>query len=554
MIQNYKPRGAVWTPHSIAELLVTWAVRSAHDSVLDLGCGEGVFLCETIRRLKNLGASSEQIAYQLLGTELDLDTFKKLQNKLEQALGRIPPYVYHNDFFKTEFPEKVEAIIGNPPYVRRWWLHNLDEIRYTISNTAKNFPRSTDLACYFVIHAIKFLKPGGRLALILSDSWLDMDYGENFKRFLLNHFHIHAIIGFEAKVFPNHLINTVLLLAEKLANTCQSNAQLRTTFLRWKTLPSPLDWDIVLSKGSPCASNILIKPQRDLKSTEPWSKLLYAPPAYFRLAKHPKLVPLQTLARTRIGFQSFCKRFYIIPAKSPWHIEPQYLKPLIYSPRDIAGPILTPSHSPKHFLLYCSKLPSELVGTHVLRYIKWGESQKITPRGRHQEVIGFHNSPRIQRANRQPWYNLVPELSRRGSWPVLLFRRLFKRYAVIWNQAGWIASENFIELQPRPGVDLLALLAFLNSSFAELLFQTHAHRYGGGVYNLNPGDIGGIPVLNILKLSENEKERLKAAYESFLLLGGRDRQVLDQVIANVLDLEISFIKDQRTKENLGVVI
>ncbi len=535
--KDYKPRGAVWTPQSIAELLVTWAVCSATDSVLDLGCGEGIFLCEATRRLRSLGAPAERIAYQLFGAELDQATYKRLQDKLEQSLGQVPPHVYLGDFFKAEFPH-VEAVIGNPPYVRRWWLNGLDEIRHIIADTAINFSRSTDLACYFVVHAAKFLKPGGRLALVLTDSWLDMNYGVNFKRFLLERFKIRAIIGFESKVFPEHLIKTVLLLAEKRNSALKGEAHSLTAFIRWKTLPPLWDLGAALSEDSPYATSVLFKLQSDLNPKESWGKFLYAPPTYFHLAQHPRFIPLHALAKTRIGFQSFCKQFYIVPARSSWSIEPQYLKPLIHSPKDISGPVLSQTQPPKRFLLYCDEPRNKLAGTRVLRYIEWGESQKIVPRGKDQEVLGFHNLPRVRRADRQPWYNLVPEVNRRGSWPVLLFRRIFKRYAVIWNQADWIASENFIELKPRPRVDLLSLLAFLNSSFAELIFQTHAHRYGGGVYNLNPGDVRGVPVLNILKLSENERARLATAYESFLLSEGRDRRALDQVIASILGLEV----------------
>jgi hypothetical protein len=428
--------------------------------------------------------------------------------------------------------------------VRRWWLSGLDEIRHIVADTAINFSRSTDLACYFVVHASKFLKPGGRAALILTDSWLDMDYGVNFKRFLISHFKISAIISFDARVFPKHLIKTVLLLAEKRDNAAESDPHSKTAFIRWKALPPPeaLCWDADLCNDSVHTANVLMKPRVDLKPIEPWGKFLYAPPVYYSLAAHPLLVPLGAIAKTRIGFQGFCKQFYIVPAESAWQIEQKYLKSLIHSPKDVSGPILSPAQSAQHFLLYCSVPKTRLVGTQVLRYIEWGESQRITPRGKAQEITGFHNLPRVKRANRQPWYNLAPELDRRGNYPILIFRRIFKRYAVIWNQAGWIANENFIELQPKLGVHSMALLAFLNSSFAELFFRVHAHRYGGGVYNLNPGDIGSVPALNIPKLSEKETARLAIAYESFILSGGRNRTVLDQAVAEILHIESTSLE------------
>lgn len=222
----------------------------------------------------------------------------------------------------------------------------------------------------------------------------------------------------------------------------------------------------------------------------------------------------------------------------------------IQSPTDSL--LLSLAQPARHFLLYCPVPKAKLIGTRVLRYIDWGEAQRITPRGKAQEITGFHSLPRVRRANRQPWYNLAPEVDRRGSYPVLIFRRLFNRYAVIWNQVGWIANENFIELQPRPGVQLVPLLGFLNSSFAELLLRVHAHRYGGGVYNLNPGGMGAIPVLNIPKLNEEQIAQLTAAYESFVLSEGEDREVLDRVVAKILEVPSSLLEDLETIEKLKV--
>lgn len=544
MAERDKSKGAVWTPQPIAELLVSWAIRSPAESVLDLGCGEGVFLLEAAKRLESFGASRDQICNQLFGTELDFNAYRKLQGTFKRLLGRSLPHVYRADFFKTDFP-KVDAVIGNPPYVRRWWLSDLDEIRHTVAETAINFSRSTDLACYFVVHASKFLKVGGRMALIITDSWLDMDYGVNFKRFLTSHFKIHAIIGFDAKVFPEHLIKTVLLLAEKRSGSQQRDVRSNTAFIRWKALPkeNKLCWSAEAPEDCSHHTSFVVKAQIELQPKEPWGKFLYAPPAYFRLADHPKMTPLHAVATTRIGFQSFCKRFYVVPAGSQWQIERQYLRPLIYSPKDSSKPVLSNAQPAKHYLLYCSEPKSKLSGMNILKYIEWGESQRIHPRGNTGEVIGFDNLPRVKRANRQPWYNLVPEVDRRGSWPVLLFRRIFKRYAVIWNEAGWIANENFIELKPRSGVHLSALLGFLNSSFAELLFRVHAHRYGGGVYNLNPGEVGSVPVLNIPKLSAQETAQLAGAYKSFIASEGRNREVLDQVVAEILNVEGLSLED-----------
>ena len=56
---------------------------------------------------------------------------------------------------------------------------------------------------------------GGRLALIVSDSWLDMRYGTAFKDYLLRTFRIRGMLGFQSQVFPDVLVRPVVILAEK---------------------------------------------------------------------------------------------------------------------------------------------------------------------------------------------------------------------------------------------------------------------------------------------------------------------------------------------------
>ncbi|MEM2027698.1 MAG: Eco57I restriction-modification methylase domain-containing protein [Candidatus Bathyarchaeia archaeon] len=67
---------------------------------------------------------------------------------------------------------------------------------------------------HFIMHAYSMLREGGRLGMIISDSWLQTDYGVDFGRFLLDHFKVKALIDISARVFPVPLIGTCIILLE----------------------------------------------------------------------------------------------------------------------------------------------------------------------------------------------------------------------------------------------------------------------------------------------------------------------------------------------------
>ena len=212
-----KRSGFVVTPEPIARELVRWAVRRTDDTVLDLGAGEGVFLVEAGRRLQELGVGGDRLAAAICGVEKDPARYGQTVSTLHQQFGVSFPGIRHADLFDCEFPQ-IAAIVGNPPYVRRASLDNIDEIHGRIIHNdllIGNIPRLADLYAYFLLYAERFLVSGGRLAVIISSSWLDTRSGEFLKHFLVSRFRLHAVVACEARMFEDALVKSVLLIAEK---------------------------------------------------------------------------------------------------------------------------------------------------------------------------------------------------------------------------------------------------------------------------------------------------------------------------------------------------
>src|SRR5947199_6600225 len=82
-----KSLGAYYSPQSLVEPMVSWAVTRADRSVLDPSCGDGVFLDTAARRLLDLGARPGQAASLLQGIDLNPDAARVTRERLSSELG-----------------------------------------------------------------------------------------------------------------------------------------------------------------------------------------------------------------------------------------------------------------------------------------------------------------------------------------------------------------------------------------------------------------------------------------------------------------------------------
>jgi len=208
-----KARGAFFTPPELSRYVAEWAVRGQDDLVLEPSCGEASFLLAAGQRLTALRGSAPDHG-QLAGVELH-------ERSAEQALALLreadlPAAVTTGDFF--HFPPRAcyDAVIGNPPYVR---YQNFSGIARAVSREAAlaQGVRLTGLAsswAAFTVHAALFLRPGGRLGLVLPAELLSVNYADEVRSFLMRRFGRVRLVLFKDRVFPEVQEEVVLLLAE----------------------------------------------------------------------------------------------------------------------------------------------------------------------------------------------------------------------------------------------------------------------------------------------------------------------------------------------------
>ncbi len=212
--RHRKARGAFFTPAAITAYLAAWAIRTPADHVLEPSCGEASFLLAAGARLRTLGAHADRLGGQLHGVEIHPASARQAARLLAEHGLRAAIEVV--DFFARAPAPVFDAVIGNPPYVRYQSFSGEARARAQLAALAAGV-RLTGLSsswAAFTIHASLFLRPEGRLALVLPGELLTVNYAAQVRRFLLQRFARVRLILFETRVFPGVLEEVVLLLAE----------------------------------------------------------------------------------------------------------------------------------------------------------------------------------------------------------------------------------------------------------------------------------------------------------------------------------------------------
>lgn len=204
-------------------------VRKKH--IIDNSCGDGVFLCEIVRRYINvclsIGLPKEETVLELEtyihGIEIDTSLCEKTIENLNKILKSYSIDTEINwdiincdamDF--VSFNNKMDYVVGNPPYCKVHDLgDNYDKVKqYHFANGGM-----TDLYLVFFEIGINMLNDKGKLGYITPNSWLTSNAGRNFRLSLVLNNNLRKIIHFgHKKVFKNADTYTCITILDKVGN------------------------------------------------------------------------------------------------------------------------------------------------------------------------------------------------------------------------------------------------------------------------------------------------------------------------------------------------
>jgi predicted helicase len=150
---------------------------------------------------------------------------KQLSSKVNKPLDRYFPTELNRIIpfnCEIEFPEVIseggfDVLIGNPPYFTIEGRRNNERtIYYSYLKESQNWKRffrsNSDIYYYFIIQSLKILKNKGYLGFIVGQYFLENDFADRVRKYVLDHALIEKIIhkgmNFQWK---KHLFNEIRL-------------------------------------------------------------------------------------------------------------------------------------------------------------------------------------------------------------------------------------------------------------------------------------------------------------------------------------------------------
>ena len=397
--------GQFYTSPDVVDLINAFCIRNADDRVLDPACGGGTFLVRAYYRKRYLTGitedtptTHEQLLDEIFG--VDIGAFPAQLATINLAVRHLSdqgnyPLVARANFFDAQagIPlydvpltgdstrsialEEVDAVVGNPPYIRQEGINQGEKSRYALLFRAE-WPGQTplsgrsDIYAYFFSHAAHLLKAGGYLGFVTSIAWLDTDYGFKLQEFFLRNFRIVAVIESQVeKWFEDARVTTAVTILQREPDENQRNNNL----VRFIQLRKPLaevfsqllgrqpseegndtpqnDMDairnIIENLTAPTTTDywrVRIRTQRGLwdegltlpmgeeqeeeQENRPakytggkWGQYIGGPETWFELTDlaGDRMVPLQNLARITRGFTSGADRFYCVRDVTQQHLD-----------------------------------------------------------------------------------------------------------------------------------------------------------------------------------------------------------------------------------------
>jgi hypothetical protein len=343
------------------------------------------------------------------------------------------------------------------------------------------------LYCYFLCIAHRWMAENGLAGWLIPSEFMDVNYGEQVKKYLLSHVTLLRIHRFDPGdvQFGDALVSSAIVWLKKA--------------------PPPSDHVVEFTYGG-----TLTKPNisgfisaETLRGAAKWTKF---PRSSSDAGPDYKQLKLSDLFKIQRGLVTGSNEFFILtPDQIARHqIPAEFLTPILPSPRylpadeieadDAGEPIL--KH--KLFLLRCDLPEHEVRARYpsLWRYFQTGVAAGID-----QRYLCRHRSPWYAQETRPPAALLCTYMGRQGDRN--------RPFRFILNHSKATAANVYLMLYPKPLVqreltdrpDLLKAVCYALNQIAPETLIGEGRVYGGGLHKMEPKELGNAsaePVLAVL--------------------------------------------------------
>jgi adenine-specific DNA-methyltransferase len=430
--------GAYFTGNALAQFAANWALDRPGMRVLEPSMGDGSFV---------RAALAAQPTSEVHGAELASDTFAKVQGLL--AAGR----AHLGDFLEIE-PFEVDAVIGNPPFVR---LRSLPDAQASAARqrieqaTGQRAAGDGSTWLAFTLHAMRFLAPGGRMALVLPFEATYVVYGRQLWTQIGERFGSVRILRCRERLFAGILQECVLVMADDFGASC-THASYEASELVEQLLGGAAQIIETIELDDLCCTGR--RPLMYAHLPDELRTLLDS------LREQRLVSPLGEQGQVRIGYVSGDREFFHPSPEqiARYDIPASLLRPALTASRQLRGAGIDAASIHADLLLDTNE------GGHLPgNYLEMGEQSGVAARYKCRTRSPWHAVPGLR----------VPDfvLPVFGDCPLLMT-----------NSGGYLASNSLLCVHDGPN----DLLGRWYSSLTLLMAELNVHSLGGGVLILVP--------------------------------------------------------------------
>jgi len=407
------------------------------------------------------------------------------------------------DFTKVAPPKAEDAkfnlVVCNPPYVRHHHLSQAQkkELQSKVAQyIGLKINGLSGLYTYFLLLSKMWMSEDGVGAWLIPSEFMDVNYGQAVKQFLLEKVTLQEIHRFDPEEvqFDDALVSSAIVF---FTNSPPSKGH-KIRFSWGGSLLRPRLSESVDAEY--------------LRHLPKWSALPKKSGEYPRPSHDKILADIFTIKR---GVATGGNRFFIITPEqaSEYQIPPQFLIPILPSPRYLETNEVTadnngmPKIKKQLFLLSCN-WPEEWIRLKypsLWQYFKRGMDEAV-----HERYLCQHRSPWYAQEVRPPAPLLCTYMGRKTKKDANPFR-----FILNWSKAT--APNVYLMLYPKqplssllsskPG--LLKRVWKALSAISVEVFLGEGRVYGGGLYKMEPRELGNIPANTVLEVLSPEMDSMR---------------------------------------------
>jgi adenine-specific DNA methylase len=443
IICENKKNGIYYTPGPLAECLVKPLIKASNHTIFDPAYGDGALLTAAERDLKKR-TNTPKSSLSIFGCD---------KHPVNGKLTHLPgSNLSKQDFFDYSLNNKYDVIVMNPPYIRHHLIDNEEREKYhEVTSSILDLKYTSDVWAYFLIKSVGHLKKGGSIGAILPWSFLQAEYAQKIRIWLLEKFEEINILALSSEYFIGTEERVLLVW---LKNYNRKTNSIKISFS--KDVKEDTTY-LGIDKKKWQSNPVVVSDRYDIETIVQ------------RFINEYNFVRFGEIAKIQIGVVTGADKFFVLPEPEAQNkcFQRHQLIPIVTSAKEFSGLVLDGKESLKRLIVF-SKNPDN--NEYELNYLKEGEKK------------GFHL--RAHSLLRTPWYAVKV-----GELPDAFFpyRMAYIPYLMINNQAQCTNSIHRIYFSDLSENEKKWIQLSLLSVSGQLAIESYAKTYGRGVLKIEPG-------------------------------------------------------------------